>query len=459
MIKERRTSTVLAAMCGMACLGANIAMADGTPVAAPSSSSILYIRAGAGGTTCADWANACPTLPRDFRRGVTYYIAAGQYLPVDDDFAFRLDAPAQSGMAIVIKKATAADHGTNDGWQAAYAAGAATFSRMLEINSSNWVIDGQAGGSALYRWQGDFGFRFVSTAEGDAMIRIGWDSLHGVPVSGISNIAIRHAEIVGMGQSSHSGGGTSNDGLAVYGATDVTLSSFRMHGIGRCPFFLSGQNIVIEHGWVESFYTGDTHAELASIWGFADTFGDVTFRDNLFTDIQSTGGIMWSTKENPSARLRIYGNTFYRLAGSTWPAANGLIGGWTAEAFSNVTVYNNNFVNVDQASLSNAPQIHANNHAYDNLFYDSQAPDFSSYDSHDDNLFIRAGDAQAEPSGVAIADGTDPFVDAAHFDFRLKAPTWAGLKMPPAYDGKDPFGQQRGGDGNWDRGAFEYRQP
>lgn len=417
----------------------------------------LYIRDGASGTTCADWANACPTLPRNLRRGVTYYVAPGRYLPANGDDAFRLDAAASGSSTIVIKKATPNDHGTNVGWQASYGFGQAVFSGTLEINSSNWVIEGQAGGGASYRWQGDFGFRVVSTSSTDAMIRIGWDGRRGTIVPDISNVTVRHIEIVGMGRNSPDGGAYSNDGLAVYGAKNVTLSSYWMHHIGRCPFFLSGHNLVIEQGWVESFYTGPTHAEIASIWGFGGVLGDVTFRNNLFTDVQSTGGIMWSTKDHPSARLRIHGNTFYRRPGTIWPGANGLVGGWTAEMVSNVMLYNNNFINVDQESLSVLPQKFANNYAYNNIFYNSQAPDFKIFAGHDNNLFIRSGDTQGETSGIAFPAGTDPFVDATKFDFRLKTQTQPGKTLTPAYDGKDAFGNVRGLDGNWDRGAFEYR--
>ena len=76
---------------------------------------------------------------------------------------------------------------------------------------------------------------------------------------------------------------------------------------------------------------------------------------------------------------------------------------------------------------------------------------------HDNNLFIRSGGAQGEASGAAIPAGADPFVDATKFDFRLKAPTQPGKTLTPSYDGKDAFGTVRGVDGNWDRGAFEYK--
>ena len=51
---------------------------------------------------------------------------------------------------------------------------------------------------------------------------------------------------------------------------------------------------------------------MASIWAFGEHVGDVTFRHNLFTDIKSTGGIMWDNSSNTAASLNVYGNVFYK---------------------------------------------------------------------------------------------------------------------------------------------------
>ena len=49
----------------------------------------------------------------------------------------------------------------------------------------------------------------------------------------------------------------------------------------------------------------------------------------------------------------------------------------------------------------------------------------------------------------------DPFIDSTAYDFHLNAATDAGLSLTAPYN-TDMSGSTRGGDGNWDRGAYEY---
>ena len=51
---------------------------------------------------------------------------------------------------------------------------------------------------------------------------------------------------------------------------------------------------------------------------------------------------------------------------------------------------------------------------------------------------------------------TDPFVDSATFDLRLTGPTTPGQTLDHPFAQTDGDGVARGGDGRWDRGAFEF---
>lgn len=405
-----------------------------------------YVRAGAtGAQDGSDWNNAYAALPSTLVRGDTYFIADGSYTG-------RTFGTAVSGTTpITIKKATVADHGTSTGWSDAYGDGLAAFESALVFTSSYWVIDGQTGGGAANNWSQNFGFKVTEKGDGNAVLKVGQNST-------ANSITIRHVDLQGKGSVSNSGGSASNDGLAIYGDSDVTLSHFRMAGIGRCPFFMSPRNVVIEHGWVQSYYgSSAVHSEVASIWAFDGSVGDTTFRHNLFTDIQSTGGIMWDNSSNNSARLNVYGNVFYKPAGATWSKANGVIGGWTGgggEQFRNATVYNNSFINVDQESLSTFPNVYSGNVAYNNIFYNSTSPNFAKFGQHDYNHFINSGGAHAESNGTSATSG-DPFVNVLGLDFRLKAATTGGQQLQAPFN-VDPLGKVRGADGITERGAFEY---
>lgn len=406
-----------------------------------------YVRAGAAGNGT-DWNNAYPSLPATLVRGDTYYVADGSY-------PGRTFGTAVSGTTpITIKKATVADHGTTTGWVDSYGVGQASFTSGFVFASSYWVIDGQTGGGAANKWGQAFGFKITEKGDGTAVIKTGQNASGQSVTSNF--ITIRHVDLQGKGSVSGQGGSFSNDGLAIYGSSNVTLSYFRMAGIGRCPFFISPSNLVVEHGWVQSYHgSSGVHSEVASIWGFASSVGDVTFRYNLFTDIQSTGGLMWDNSSNPSARLNVHGNVFYKPAGATWQRANGVIGGWTSNsAFHNATVYNNTFVNVDQESLSTLPTVYSNNVAYNNLFYNSSSPSFAKFANHDYNHYINSGGNHAETNGSSATSG-DPFVDLVGMDFRLKAASATGAVLAAPFN-VDAWGKTRGADGTFDRGAFEF---
>lgn len=400
-----------------------------------------YVRQGANGDG-SSWENAYGSLPENLIRGHTYYIADGVY----DGYTCNT---AEDGTSVItIKKATVSDHGSSIGWDDSYGDGQAVFNGMIEFTTSYWVFDGQTGGGAG-NWNSGFGFKIYEPGDRNNMIRISYTGK-------ANNILIKHVEFEGKGSVSTAGGNLSNDAVAIFDANNITISHFWMYDIGRCPFFLSAQDVIIEHGYVESYYgSPEVHSEIASIWAFDGIVGDITFRYNLFTDIKSTGGLMWDNGSNPEACLYVYGNVFYKPEGATWERANGLIGGWRASEFHNCHVYNNTFINVDQECLSTFPNVYSGNKAYNNLFYNCNSPNFVKFESHDYNLFINSGDTHSEENGVSYkGEGGDPFINQVGLDFGLIGATAPGMALPSPFD-TDPTGAARGADGLWDRGAFE----
>ena len=387
-----------------------------------------------------DWKNqmAWSATPA---RGDTWYLADGAYSGKD------LSVPADGATPITIKKATLSEHGPSAGWDDALGDGQASFTSALNIDSPHWVLDGQTGGGPG-RWKEGFGFKITSTDDSAANVRIGYQDT-------ADDVTVRHVDLEGKGSASNQGGGFSNDAVAIYGCSNITVSYAWIHGAGRAPFFIDTADSVFEYVHVESYFASDAvHAEVASIWAFGDLpIGDITFRNNLFTHVVSTGGLMFDNSSAPASHLYVYGNVFYKAPGEQWDEANGLIGGWTGgggEEMHNVWVFHNTFINVDQASLSTLPNITSGGRAYNNLFYNSQAPSFEKFPDHDDNHFVSSGDTAGEPNGTS-GDG-DPFVDAASLDFTLKANTAPGKDLGAPYD-VDPLGHKRS---TWTRGAYEF---
>jgi len=414
---------------------------------APAEAANRYVRAGAtGANTGADWTNAYSALPATLVRGDVYYIADGSYS------GYIFDDAASGTTVITIKKATVSDHGTDTGWLATYGDGQVAFTSGLEFRTSNWVFDGVTGGGPG-AWNVGFGFKITEVGDATPIIEIGKSSA-------ANNITIRHVEFQGKGSVATAGGGDSNDAIAAWNGDGLTLSYAWMHGIGRCPFFMASRNFIGEYLYVESYFaSGAVHAEVASIWDIGQSVGNTTFRWSLFEHSAGTGGIMWDNKSNPSAQLYFYGNIVYRPSTETWEIQNGFLGGWTgnsAEECHNFHVYNNTFINVNPgySTLVSLMNVISGNDAFNNLWYNTDSPQFSKFPSHDYNHFINAGGSHSEAHGSSATTG-DPFQNYAARDFRLKAATAAGTALASPFN-IDMFGNVRGADGTWDRGAVEF---
>lgn len=398
-----------------------------------------YIRDGGAGSTagtgdCATWedAHACDQLPATLVRGDTYYIADGTYTGKTFN---------TSGTALItIRKATTPDHGTDVGWSSTFGDGTATFTTSLIFASANWLVDGVLGGGPT-NWTGPFGFK--STATNEMLL---YDN-------GASGVTVQHIELSGVG--SYNG---LQAGLRANSCTNCTLSYWYMHDIGFIPFFSGAVNLTVEYGYLKSWYEGASHSELCSCWDIGNSaIGTHTFRYNLFTDIKSTGGIMWDNKTNHAAELRVYGNVFYKdPAVPMNNCCNGVIGGWTGnsgEDFYNAHVINNTFINLTGAEiLSTFPIRYGSTEARNNLFYTISAPGGGSiWQTITHNHFI-----STSPIGTSSSTSSNsPFMNITNLNFNLTGPTPAGVALSAPYN-VDMFGKTRGADGVWDRGAAEF---
>ncbi len=407
-----------------------------------------YIKPGASGNGLGtDWVNAMTSLPSTWIRGDVYYLADGNYP------AQVFSTPASGSAPITLRKATPYDHGTDTGWLDTLGDGQAVFNGMLEFTSPYWAIDGVTGGGAANQWNQNFGIRIVEKRDAYALIRINY-------TGNSHDISLSHLDLEGKGSVSGQGGYYSNDGVAIYNnAENITLSYAWLHETGRCPVFItSAQNVLFEYLYVSSFYGSPAvHSEVMSAG--QGPLGDITWRYSLITAVKSTGGLMFNNIAQPTSHLHVYGNVFYHPPGVVWDVANGVIGGWTStsNAMNNVWVYNNTFINIDQQSLTVLPQLYSGNRAYNNLFVNSQSPDFSRFAEHDYNQFVNAGSNHAEVHGT-VGSNPDLFIDVNGLNFRLKAATDPGKPLEAPYH-RDGWATLRGVDGLWDRGAYEWVAP
>jgi hypothetical protein len=411
----------------------------------PARAANHYIYTGASGSgSGADWTNACTSFSgscavSSMVRGDTYYVAGGSYAGPNFNKA------ASGTTLITVKTATVADHGTATGWSDSFAT-LVTFTGGITFSTNYWLLDGQTGGGPT-NWTGGFGLAVTQTSAN--------------PVVDVeaSFITVRH--ISATGNSNSSGGGSlAQDAFAIKNGNNFTVSYYYTNAIGRCPFFMYGdQPITIEYGYVGTYVsTSAAHSEVLSTSSSA--IGDIDFRYNLVTHIEGTGGLMWDNEDNHNAQFRIYGNTFYRAPGdNSWDnGGNGIIGGWTGgngEDNFNMHIYNNSFVNINGSLVfTDFATRFGNNVAENNLFYNVTAGiDYKDFATHDYNHYISSGGTQSEANG---SSGTgDPFVNDAGLNFQLTANTPQGLSLSAPYT-TDPDGTTRGVSGVWDTGAFQF---
>lgn len=367
-------------------------------------------------------------------RGRTYYLMDGTY-------ASKTLGTAPNGtQTITIKKATAADHGTDTGWNVATMdAGEALIGRLV-FNSSWWIIDGNKGS----KW-----------ATAGYGIHVRHPGAGGTIELNASDVTLRLLDIEGNGGDGSAPGVSPNPGIDWNPTSHRTLVSMcYVHDTGQCPFFgasSASADIIIEHCRTGMFESVELeHAEIASIWAGSTRW---TFRYNLFTYTTGTGGIMVD-----GTGWFFYGNVFYRAPGSVaWDGGNGAIGSWSNdEVLQTAKVFNNTFINltippITPSSINLANSNNANNEVRNNLFYNTPAPDFTWWPGHSHNHFINTGGAGTDPQSSSSVG--DPFVDMLNLDFRIKSTVTmpAGTALASPYN-VDANGLTRT---KWTRGACE----
>ncbi|MBD3243502.1 MAG: hypothetical protein GF331_23125 [Chitinivibrionales bacterium] len=403
------------------------------PVPVPQTA--YCIRAGAtGAQDGSNWDNAFPTVPASLERDAIYYIADGNYgnLALDD-----------AGTDwIWLAKATANDHGADNGWRSEYGDGVATFS-SIDIAASNYIIEGQTGGITGTR-SGGHGFEVLFDATGVLFLEQ------------VSDIYVRH---VLMHSPSLTHRGTAVKGTQ--GSVENLVFSYNeVHTFEGPHFHAKGwQNVVIENNYFgHNNSTPEWHAEFWSDLGNTN----VTFRYNLFEDIEGTA-VFAGVNAGDSRDWYIYGNVFYhctyllRFFYEQGSSSNKS----TASGFR---VYNNTIVGPGEGTIT--IDQGSDNLVQNNLFYNILEPQgylvLGGAAAYHYNQF---NDCDFRVTSLDATNRQDltgsPFVSYStagltSCDLHLREPTTVqGATLESVYS-LDPDGVVRGEDGHWDCGAFEF---
>lgn len=430
----------------------------------PSFSADHYIRDGgtastAGTGACTGWAtaNACDSLPATLVRGDTYWIADGTY-------PSRNFNTAVSGTTyIYIKKATTTSHGTETNWVSTYGDGEAVFSGSGTIwtISTNYIdIDGQVGNG---KSPGGYGFRLFSTSN-----RCGSGTNLLLYGANITDLIVRHTEFDWNNGTSiqtdcettrawESGINTSNR---------VMVDSCYFHDSSGFVFYLGNftggpaqQNYDIKNSY---FYRNGGGGGVSFHWEMMWLTDGNNFRfyNNIVEDVYgSTNGQTGWMMVGRSTNVYFYGNVFF-CSTNCGVGNNGLIATWSNDTYVNNGIYiiNNTFANITGGGGGKIYFVHnsandANVVVKNNLYYNSSW----SWTGVDTQSNEACGGGQS-CSGTSSQTGIQSsiFVNYGTKDLRLASGTSAGDSSVGAQYNTDMLGNLRGGDGTWDRGAYEF---
>lgn len=419
-----------------------------------------YVRSGATGTNMGtDWTNAYPSLPSTLERGATYYVAAGTY------GSYTFDDPVSGTAVITIKKATTGDHGITTGWQDGYGSGAASWAPVV-FTTSYWVFDGATGGGPG-SWTSGHGFEIATTTSvcGDAtLIGLG---------ANVSDIQVLHTTLYSSSKN-YPLNGVKGTG----GATNLRFSHLYMYSIFGVPFHMgTWSNVTIENSYIADTrstgavdaYCPNWHTEGISSIG---NNTNLTIRNNIWDKIQGTA-VFAGVNKGSSTGWKIYGNVFSRNT-TTMYYYYEASSSTNQQTMDGLEFYNNVITGIPGVSQGGLViQQGTNNKVYNNIWYDNIANAFGINATHDNNYFSNnrrvEGCSPSCPKDVEAASGetsaqittVNPFVnwnstlDPASADFHLTQTTNGGLILSSPFN-IDAFGNTRGADGTWDRGAYEY---
>jgi len=387
-----------------------------------SSGNCRYVRAGASGTgSGSDWTNACPDFTgscavSSLTRGGTYFVAEGTY-------SARTWNRANSGTStITIQKATASDHGTDTGWSASYGDGQAVFTGANTFTTGYWIFDGKTGDYAT-QGIGSYGFKF-DFSEGQVAATL---------PGGSTNVVLRYIDFDGISTTGNHSYTAEAKAVAAYGGSNWTVSHCAMHG-GESLIQGGGNNWVVEYSYM--YNARSTAANFHNNVFYASSINGAVFRYNRIWDYNDEG-LFFTGYDGPISNVKVYGNVFFTDGSTVNPRGIEMRQDY---GYSNIEIYNNTFSRLGVGGILNRSPETGNTCsgciARNNLSY--QAGNTLTGMTNSDNT----------------ADSVNRFKNLAGGDFTLTAPL-AGSALTSEY-ASDMYGNRRGGDGVWDRGAYEF---
>jgi len=387
-----------------------------------------------GSGSGADWSNikSWSSIAGTFTRGNVYFVKDSDGTQYLDDFDF---TQAESGTTqIIIRKATAASHGTETGWVSTMGDGQAYFEGAWDFASGYWVLDGGT------RNESNWGDK---TPYGICVTNSGAACAYADPRSCNSLI---FSNVVFLGNPDDPP--DPPQGWRTFYITSWGNGAGDMTGLvfSRCLFkggvnqiYAEAANVdgaLVEYTYFDTTKNSDgNHGESVNL--STGGAGGWTLRWNVWTNCVGTSVIAMNNNDG----IEVYGNLFINGYG-----ANGVFGYASDTGSDNNKFYNNTVVG--DAANGGVVLGGSGNTAYNNLFVTNVSLTISG--THNYNAFSGSGLSEGnQQTGIS---GANIFVNYGTRDLRLAMNTTAGTNLGSPYD-VDVLGNTRS---TWSRGAYEY---
>jgi hypothetical protein len=429
-----------------------------------------YVRAGATGAgTGASWTDAFTRLPTTMVRGATYYVADGTY-----NGGITFNTPESATQYIRIRKATIGDHGTNTGWLDSYGDGSADFIGTWTIITGYWDFDGVVGGGPgtsptdwPISWRTGHGFT-LTVPQGANNVYLSTSGTR-------TNLNFRHIKMVNQTPVTYTG--LPGQGANVF---FVDNSSARNH------------NVLVEYIYVPAAMTVPFHVKYANDWIVQYSFfegngvgNDSNFHRELWSGISNdrwvwrwnyimniNNSAVWAfvNDGDPAQNTDIYGNIIDNDGFGVSGQSAGRMIDCDAFTCTGWRFFNNTITGWDDGCpcivLLSGDSVNASNNLFANHPAHDYGVDWQATGGYNSFYNLFRGGVNVTSSWAAATGpnssvlSADPFVNYSGRDLRLKAPLTPGSSTnSPAENAVDMFGNRRGADGVWDRGALEYGGP
>lgn len=260
--------------------------------------------------------------------------------------------------------------------------------------------------------------------------------------NGATGVVLQYIEMAGPAGSdwyTHPGDNTGLQVRNAYGTpSDLTVRYCRIHGFVTGARILGLNGGVFEYNKIYDTLVANYETYHNNSAAVRECYGTLVWRYNEVYNGGAEGIMLGATASDVACRNEFYGNIFHSppSGGASWRFVEAQYKNWQ------VIAYNNTIVDLPMGlRTANGGTFASGSEIRNNLFVNVSSP-------------ISVSGTYTATNNITNGS-TSLFVNYSGDNYRLASPLSGGYTLASPYN-TDMDGKQRGADGTWDVGAFEY---